>query len=613
MMRKLFFAAAAFAVLCSCAGSVTAPRDLVSPDKTVILKQLDGGDLSFELYADGSKVLGIPQVGIDLDGVGKLQPMKFKGPEKIVDDYVMLTGKRRECNNEANEYVYSFSTDGGATMDLVMRVYNDGLAFRYVFKGLESATLDSELTRYHVGEGNRRWMQPFNNAYEDFYPMTVSEEGHERRIGYPSLVQADTNAWALISEAGIGRGNSASNMKTVEGESGTYSVFMDRLPIELDGTWSSPWRVVIAGSLAEVVESTLITDVSEPEAFDASWVKPGGVSWIYWAYNRGSKDYQIVKSYVNMASQLNLPYVLIDWEWDVMGNGGDIDDALAYADSLGVKTLLWYNSSTEWVGEGAFGPLYRLNSPENREAEFSMLEKRGVAGVKIDFFSGDTYETMDYCLDLLEDAAKHHLLVNFHGATVPRGWQRTYPNMMTVEGVYGAEWYNNNARLTTCAAAHNATLPFTRNVVGPMDYTPCTFSDSQHPHITTHSHEAALPVVFESALTHWADRPSSYLSQSGMFKEFMRELPTVWDETRLLGGYPSESVIMARRSGDKWYVGGLNGLDEAVTLDIDWAVLGVEPSEIIVFDDAHEDGAAVENLPSSIDCAPRSGFVVILS
>ena len=130
-----------------------------------------------------------------------------------------------------------------------------------------------------------------------------------------------------------------------------------------------------------------------------------------------------------------------------------------------------------------------------------------MAGVKIDFFSGDSQMNMDYCIDLLQDAARHHLLVNFHGATIPRGWQRTYPNLLSTEGVLGAEWYNNNGALTSRAARHNATLPFTRNVIGPMDYTPCAFSDSQNPHITTNAHELALTVLFESGLQHLADSP----------------------------------------------------------------------------------------------------------
>ena len=152
----------------------------------------------------------------------------------------------------------------------------------------------------------------------------------------------------------------------------------------------------------------------------------------------------------------------------------------------------------------------------------------GIAGIKVDFFSGDSVSTMNYYIDLLEDAIKYKLMLNFHGATIPRGWQRTYPHMMSIEGVYGAEWYNNAPILTNRAAEHNATLPFTRNVVGPMDYTPGTFSNSQHPHITSYAHELALPVIFESALQHMPDRPSVYYGLPEPVKRLLSELPVAW-------------------------------------------------------------------------------------
>ena len=189
-------------------------------------------------------------------------------------------------------------------------------------------------------------------------------------------------------------------------------------------------------------------------------------------------------------------------------------------------------------------------------------------GVKIDFFSGDTNENLDFMIELLECAARHHLLVNFHGATTMRGWQRTYPNLISTEAVYGAEWYNNLPFLTNRAATHNATLPFTRNVLGSMDYTPCAFSDSQHPHITTHAHELALTALFESGIQHLADRPESFLAQPQQVLDYLSALPAAWDETRYVSGYPGRSAVLARRSGSKWYIAGINGLDEAQTLDL---------------------------------------------
>ena len=402
-----------------------------------------------------------------------------------------------------------------------------------------------------------------------------------------------------------------------------YKLFLDKNEKPVSGDWFSPWRVVMIGSLADVVESTLITDVSPASRLeDTSWIQPGNVSWIYWAYNHGSKDYQIVKKYIDMAVEMKLPYVLIDAEWDEMSNGGTIEDAINYAKECGVKPLIWYNSSTAWIKEwGAPGPHQRLNDPEKRDKEFAWLEEIGVVGVKIDFFAGDLQETMAYYIDLLDCAAKHKLMVNFHGAAIPRGWQRTYPHMMTVEAVYGAEWYNNAPVLTPRAASHNATLPFTRNVIGPMDYTPCTFSDSQHPHITSNGHELALPVLFESALQHLADRPESYLSQPSVVQNFLSNLPTTWDDTKLVTGYPANHVVMARQSGEKWYVAGINGKDENNTIKLDWSFLADGEYEVLIFKDggSKEKPWTFEHIVSTpadlfnqIELLPRGGFVVEL-
>ncbi len=209
---------------------------------------------------------------------------------------------------------------------------------------------------------------------------------------------------------------------------------------------------------------------------------------------------------------MNWPYVLIDWEWEEMTNGGNIFDAVNYAKSKGIKPMIWYNSCSSWST-----PTTNKNmlTAESREKEFEWLNKIGVYGIKVDFFAGDQQDMMKYYIEIMKDAAKHHLMVNFHGATIPRGWQRTYPNLMSMEAVYGAEWYNNAPVLTNKAAVHNTTLPFTRNVIGSMDYTPVTFSNSQHPHITSYGHELALAVVFESGLQHFADRPSAYESLAG--------------------------------------------------------------------------------------------------
>ena len=609
--------------------TLIAPAQVFSPNGKVEWREKADGYAV--VYHDGNsecEVLDITDVGMLMkDGGGKDLKLKTKTPVKAVkDSYTMIGGKRRECSNEANETTYLYIDNIGRQQSLTVRAYNDGVAFHYALDGLQHTRPTEELTTYRIPEGTKRWMQKWTEPYEEFFPLATTGEKENRRWGYPALIQPSDNVFALITEAGIERGNSASSLHNDRNKE-LYRVVMDENVQNTTGRWTSPWRVIIVGKLEDVVASTLVTDVSEPcRIRDTSWIKPGSVSWIYWAYNHGSNDYQIIRQYVDMAVDMHWPYVLIDAEWDEMKNGGSIEDAIRYALDRGIKPLLWYNSSTAWLKAwGAPGPHERLNAPELREREFAWLEKMGVAGVKIDFFAGDKQETMEYCIDLLECAARHHLLVNFHGATIPRGWQRTYPNLMSVEAVYGAEWYNNNATLTPKAAAHNATLPFTRNVIGPMDYTPCTFSDSQHPHITTHAHELALSVLFESPLLHWADKPESYLAQPRDVRDFMSALPTTWDETRLLGGYPGEWVVMARRSGSTWYVTGINGKDTAQTLSFDTSILPKGRYTLFTDKPGYKGELPANNpepwsiktwkgkAPSRVTCQPRGGFVYVVN
>ena len=490
------------------------------------------------------KVLQIPTLGYE--GYSSKVELSYKGD--VADDYRMLSGKRFHCTNQAREYEANL----GENLRLVLRLYNDGIA----------------QTTYLIPEGTKRWMQQWTEAYEGFFPLTTtckvepvpsfsgifkSADGFNNRWGYPALLSPADDVFVLLSEANIERRQSASCLYN-EGE--RFRVTPDKNELRVSGIWRSPWRVAIIGSLGDVVESTMITDVSAPnKLLDTSWIHPGVVSWIYWAYNHGSNDFEIIKKYVDMAVTLKLPYVLIDAEWDEMKDGRTIEEAVAYATTQGVKPLIWYNSSVGWI-DGAPGPKFRLNKPEDREREFAWCEKIGVAGVKIDFFSGDNQMNMDYCI----------------------------------------------------------TLPFTRNVIGPMDYTPCAFSDSQHPHITSKAHELALTVLFESGLQHLADKPESYLAQPQAVQDFFTELPSVWDETRFVAGYPGKSAVLARRFGHSWYVAGINGLDEAQTFSLDLSF--IKPSDKIQFFADAPDGfwaiTNTESLPTQLLCQPRGGFVIVL-
>ena len=525
----------------------------------------------------------------------------------IKEDYTMLAGKRLHCVNKGKESVYSLHSGGL----LRIRVFNDGVAFQKI--GRESMDDKAEMPiAISIPNYKNTWMMDWTDGAENFYPKNRSFKQGDR-LSYPALFEFNDNVFALLTEANIHRDQAASSFNSLDGKN-RFNIVADK---NEQTAKQSSWKVMIIGSLADVVESTLVTDVSDPcKLTDTSWIKPGVVSWVYWAYNHGSNDLNIIKKYVDMAAILHLPYVLIDAEWDEMKDGKTIEDAVRYSNEKGIRPMIWYNSSVGWIN-GAPGPKFRLNKPEDREKEFAWCEKIGVAGVKIDFFSGDNNMNMAYCIDLMECAAKHHLLVNFHGATFPRGWQRTYPNLLSTEGVYGAEWYNNVPTFTRRAAAHNATLPFTRNVVGPMDYTPCAFSDSQHPHITTHAHELALTVLYESGLQHLADRPESFLAQPQAVQDFLGQLPAAWDDTRLVSGYPGETAVIARRSGTTWYVAGINGTEQPCDIDLSRlpAIVG-KKRQANCFLDADEDRAwqllSESALPKSVHCRARGGFVLVV-
>ncbi|CAG0930417.1 partial Retaining alpha-galactosidase, partial [Planctomycetaceae bacterium] len=384
--------------------------------------------------------------------------------------------------------------------------------------------------------------------------------------------------------------------------------------------WHPPWRTVIMGSLADVTASTLIDDVSRPSILKKTdWIRPGLASWNYWSHNHGTRDFKTVCEFTDLAVKMGWPYTLFDWEWDAMTNGGDLEDAVKYARDRGITPLMWYNAGVEpWA---TMTPIDRMRTRENRMKEFAWLQKLGVAGVKVDFFSSEKQEMIRYYLDILEDAAQFRMMVYFHGCLVPRGWTRTYPHLMTHEGVRGAEWYNNGPDLTTTAPQHNAILPFTRNVIGPMDYTPVTFTNSQYPHTTSYGHELALGVLFESGIQHMADRPAGYLALPDTVRDFLKTLPCAWDDTQLLEGFPGRDVIMARRHGDDWYIGGLNAeqVEKSKTLTFPFLPPNTCYTLTLIADGAYDSVFDVRTLtverssPVAVRLLRRGGFAARLT
>ncbi len=570
-------------LVCSSTLTFSQETKVVSPNQNIVVelynKQISNSAnwyLRVKYKKEGIESVIIPRIDLGLscnmgDFSKNLKFLKVNKPVAINDKYTAIHGKRTYCSNSANEITVSFENQDRVKLNLILRAYNNGVVFRYEFPEKEgSCIVNDELTAYTIPEGTKRWLQKFNPANEGYYRELNTGEV-QKDWGYPALfLSADSSTWFLIHEADLDRNYCGSKLTNYTNSTKYKITFPDEWNGRGTGNvqptiflpWKSPWRVIITGSLSDVVESTLVNDVSSPSILtNTEWIKPGLVSWNYWSQNHGTKDYQVVCEFADLAARMEWPYTLLDWEWDAMGNGGDLEDAVDYIHSKGIKPFIWYNSGGDhtWVQAT---PKDRMLTHEKRVEEFSKLQKMGFAGVKVDFFESEKQNMINYYIDILDDAAKFKMMVYFHGCLVPRGWSRTYPNLMTYEGVRGAEWYNNVPDFTWEAPVHNTVLPFTRNVVGSMDYTPVTFTNSQHPHITSYGHELALSVLFESALQHMADRPEGYDALPETVKIFLHDVPTAWDDIKFLNGYPGKDVAMARFKGGVWYIAGINAEDK---------------------------------------------------
>jgi len=587
-------------------------------------------------YNDSGKLTeAIPAIDLGLmlsDNISfdNITFLKASKPVLIRENYTMPHGKSSQRTNLGNEVVFTFQNREKKKIEVILRVYNDGIAFRYSFSGKGNFTVQDELTAYTINNETIRWTEKWNPANEGLYSAMTGDKTQQEEWGYPVLLQTkEKNCWFLLHESAAA-GNYCGSKLSNKSDKNTYKITFpdpkdgrgkgESLP-KITFPWKSPWRVIIIGSLNDIVASTLVDDVAPPSVIkNTDWIKPGAVSWNYWSDNHGTRDFKTVCTFADLAVAMNWPYTLLDWEWDAMGNGGNLDDALKYIRSKGIKPLMWYNSGGDhtWVSST---PKDRMLTHENRVEEFSKLKKLGVAGVKVDFFESEKQEMIQYYIDILEDAAKFEMMVYFHGCLVPRGWARTYPNLMTYEAVRGAEWYNNGPEFTATAPVHNTILSFTRNVVGSMDYTPVTFTNSQFPHLTSYGHELALSVLFESALQHFADRPEGYYDLPDAPKQFLKEVPTAWDETKLLQGFPGKEVVLARRKSQKWYIGGINGedIEKNIKITFDFLEKNKKYKLRLIKDGKHDkqlmtDDLVIGNADSVIvKELRRGGFAAVIS
>lgn len=572
-----------------------------SPDGKIIVVVRVGGGPQYTVSYRGKEIIGRSHLGVvrdDAEFAGNLTvapgyAKRVNVLETVEDPYELLTSKRRQNVYRANRRIIPLQIRGGRRMDIEVQVSNDGFAFRYVFpdKDPRIRKITREVSSFNFLPGTRAWLQPLapprsgwneaNPSYEEYYERDIPVGQPSLQGGpwvFPALFRSG-ETWLLVSEAGLRRNYCGARLLAPWRSSEYFIDFPGVREISKGGPatpestlpWTTPWRFVVIGDLKTVAESTLGTDLADPPAndFKTSASGPGKAAWSWPLLGDDQTVVATQKKFIDFAAAMAWQYTLVDSAWDRQIGYGGLKELAEYGKPKGVKILIWYNSAGEW-NTTPLTPRDRMLTADGRRAELQKIKDIGVAGVKVDFFAGDAQSTIAYYLDILEDTARIGLAANFHGATLPRGWQRTYPNLLTMEAVRGMEYNTFEQSNAEFGPSHAAMLPFTRNVFDPMDFTPVVLDKLPHTERrSSAAFELATAVLFTSGIQHFAEIPQGMAKAPPYVREFLKRVPSVWDDVRFIDGFPGQYVVLARRAGKTWYVAGINADRTPRTIRLD--------------------------------------------
>ena len=621
---------------------------LTSPDsKTIIeiFQTKESNQLTFSLLYNGVKVLENSDLGIISSEADFMSNLIFTdAKENVIDEkYTLIAGNKKNCINNANELILSFKNQKEASIHIKFRAYNNGIAFKYILNNVEqkSVRVLSEKTSFNIPVNSKAWIQPYNPdnsytvGYESYYTNGVSTDSikfEKKGWSYAALFEVNKN-WLFVTEAGLDGTSPASHVVKIDSlNNKTFTLCYpnknealgqeSELPTFSSETWETPWRVFLVSDskLANIVESEIITSLNKKsELSNTEWIKPGLASWSWWAEPNSPKEYKSLIKYVDFAAALKIPYFLVDANWNMM-KGGNIEQLISYANTKDVGIWLWYNSGGKHntVSEQ---PRDLMDNDSIRKAEFKRIHQLGVKGVKIDFFLSDKQHIIKQYVDILNDAAENKLMTNFHGCTLPRGWNRTYPNLMAMEAVRGGEYYIYDSIFPKATVWHNTVLAFTRNLTGPMDYTSMGLTSRTFKHVTTYANELAQLVVFGSGVNHLVDLPQTYLKQPDYIKSFIYDYPKdAWDDFKFISGYPGKDIVLARKCGVKWYIACINGERIAKNIKVPLKFLnrGQNYHSIIISDGATNQTLSYKETilkageEFNVSVLPSGGFVAVI-
>lgn len=565
----------------------------------------ESGEASYSVIYNGKQMLQSSPLGMETNVGNFFQDLKLTGYEvKPIDRvYTQSRIKTSQIHYCANELICSFTNAEGSMMQVTFQVSNNDIAFRYTLlrqKEKGSVTVNSEKTGFHFPAQTTTFLCPQSDAmvgwkrtkpsYEEEYkadaPMNArSRYGHG--YTFPGLFKIGDDGWVLISETGVDSRYCGSRLS--DGVNGLYTVAFP-MPEENNGNGtvapafalpgSTPWRTITVGeTLKPIVETTVPWDVVEPRyATEHDYRMGRGVwSWILW--QDGSINYDDQVRYIDFAASMGYEYVLIDNWWDKQIGYARMKQLIKYAQSKGVDVFLWYSSSGYW-NDIEQGPVHKMDNSIIRKKEMRWLQEQGVKGIKVDFFGGDKQETMRQYEEILSDADDNGLMVIFHGCTLPRGWERMYPNYVGSEAVLASENLIFNQHPCDEEAFNACLHPFIRNAVGSMEFGGCFLNkrlnkgnDGGSVRRTSDVFQLATAVLFQNPIQNFALAPNNLTDAPQLCLDFMKQVPTEWDETRFIDGYPGKYIVLARRHGESWYVAAINATKEPLKLKINLPML----------------------------------------
>ena len=638
-------------MLAACAAAVPAmaATSVTSPDsKLVVTTDIIDGKPVYSVTYDGKEILLNSPLGFrtNIGDYSKGMTLTGEKTDKVTKSFDQDRIKKSHIDYEANRLVSDYKNADGQKMSVEWLVSDNDIAFRYLIapdKDTRSLIIEEEATGYRFPDFTTTFITPQSDpmigwkrtkpSYEEPYkpdaPMTEPSM-YGRGYTFPALFHVGDNGWALLTETGVDGYFCGSRLS--EYTDGLYTIAYP-MPEENNGNGSAapgiglpgktPWRTITVGStLKPIVETTIPWNVVEPLYTSAEPARPGKGTWSWLLWQDASINYDDQVKFIDLAAEMGYQNVLIDNWWNTNIGRDGIAKLAKYAQSKGVNLLIWYSSSG-WWNDIVQGPTDIMSRPIPRKEELKWLQSLGIKGIKVDFFGGDKQETIRLYEDILSDANDYGISVIFHGCTMPRGWERMYPNYVGSEAVLASENLVFGQKFCD-EAAYNATLhPFIRNAAGCMEYGGTVLNhrlnrnnDGGTTRVTTDAFELATAVLFQNPVQNFALAPNNLTDAPAAAIEFMKNVPTTWDETLFIDGYPGKYVVIARRHADKWYIAGVSADADPLKLKLNLPML-TKGEEVTLYAEDGKKPLEAKTLkikkPEAVDITltDNNGFIII--